>query len=402
LAQDLWLKSLDTAVSVFVACSKRTSCVAHVARAGDSLPGPEASSMPITSEDWDLVALAFSRTASEASQHVSSSTLEESRTSSEHLHVRTQRKPKSQPLPWRPGANLPQRSQVHSMSRPVQHVQRSQAVGVVHPTGRQRKLQDEYNFIARGHKRSSGIVRQAEHDKTNRRVTVKSCGMLTQDADQSRVISAAMEAHGQLDHEHIVKVEDIYVDVTSSCMHFVMEHLAGGDLCDALSQCKRFSEKNAKVVVLQLLNAVEHMHQHQVVHRDIKLESIMFVEAGGNKVKLIDFGLAAEWDGRSEMSQRCGTAEFSSPEMMRGKYTEKTDMWSVGVVAYMLLTGERLYRGSDWDIHAQAKTGSPLLHEKLYECSAAASDFVSSLLVRNPAQRLSVRAALRHAWLVWG
>mmetsp|Transcript_65853 Transcript_65853/g.169468 ORF Transcript_65853/g.169468 Transcript_65853/m.169468 type:complete len:180 (-) Transcript_65853:250-789(-) len=177
-----------------------------------------------------------------------------------------------------------------------------------------------------------------------------------------------------------------------------MELLEGGDLCAALAQRGKFSEEDVKVVLRQVLMALDYMHQNNIVHRDIKLESIMLVEVGGTGVKLIDFGLAAEWDGLSKMSLRCGSPEFSAPEMMRGAYTEKADMWSIGVVAYMLLTGEPLYSGSDWEIQAHAKAGRPRLCEQLYKCSAEAQDFVHSLLEHNPVLRLSAEEALSHPW----
>jgi len=260
-----------------------------------------------------------------------------------------------------------------------------------------RKLWDDYNFLSKSRRNGrSGDVRQAEHNDTGCRVTVKSCGARTADADLRHIIAAAMEAHGRLDHKHVVKLVGVYTGPFA--IHMVMERLEGGDLCSALAQRGRFSEEDAKVVVRQVLLAVDHMHQHNVVHRDIKLESIMFAEADGSTATLIDFALATQWDGRTEMKLECGSTAFSSPEMLRGAYTEKTDMWSVGVVAYMLLTGEPLFRGSEWEIRTQAKAGRALLCKQLYACSIPAQEFVASLLMHNPEQRLSAEEALHHPW----
>jgi len=302
------------------------------------------------------------------------------------------------------------RSRVHSLDMPRWHASVSvdlPDMELAHAkfdgaltASRRRRLRiigNDYNFLSHGGSRGqSGFVRQAKHEKGGHHVTVKSFSALSTCSDVRNILLAGVEAHRQLDHEHVAKVEDIYV--TSCAIHVVMELLEGGDLCTALAQRGQFSEEDAKIVLRQVLEAVDHMHQQNIAHRSIKLESIMFAKVGGTNVKLVDFGLATEWDGITKMSVRCGTPDFSSPDMMRGAYTEKADMWSIGVVAYMLLTGEPLYRGSDWDIHTQAKAGKSWLCKQLFECSAAAQDLVNSLLAHNPVLRLSAEEALSHPW----
>mmetsp|Transcript_96461 Transcript_96461/g.249444 ORF Transcript_96461/g.249444 Transcript_96461/m.249444 type:complete len:180 (-) Transcript_96461:505-1044(-) len=178
-----------------------------------------------------------------------------------------------------------------------------------------------------------------------------------------------------------------------------MEFLGGGSLRDALAKRRRFDEEESKAVLRQLLEAVDYMHKLNIVHRDIKPESIMF-ETHGNTIKLIDLGFATKWDGITRMSLQCGTVDFSAPELLSGgPYTEKVDMWSVGVLAHLLLTGELLQTCTEWDVCALATAGKPVLSDKLWECSKQAQDFVRSLLIRDPVPRLSAEAALSHPWL---
>jgi len=257
-----------------------------------------------------------------------------------------------------------------------------------------RLLWDDYDLVSKAQGSNvSGNIRQAKHGQTGRQVTMK----ISACPDARKVALSALQVHRDLDHEHIVRLEDVYVSICA--IHMIMEHLEGGNLSTALAKRGRFSEDDAKVVLRQLLQAVDYLHQRSIVHRDIKLESIMFARVGGTNIKLIDFGLATEWDGITEMSPVAGMVDFSSPEMWRGMYTEKVDLWSIGVVAYMLLTGQPLYQGSDWEICTQAKAGRPLWCERLHTCSAAARDFVASLLEREPEQRISAGKALCHPWL---
>jgi len=247
-----------------------------------------------------------------------------------------------------------------------------------------RQLASDYTVLPKpiGHG-ASGIVFRATHKKTHRVVAVKSCSLVANASPTAHEqLLTSMEVHSSLDHKHIIKLEDTYM--SSTRVHMVMEFLGGGSLGEALAKRGRFNEEDTKAVLRQVLEAVDYMHKLNIAHRDIKLENIMF-ETHSNMIKLIDLGFATEWDGISKMSIQCGTVGFSAPELLRGAYTDKVDMWSVGVVTYMLLTGEA--------------TEMYVLSERLLECSREARDFVRSLLVRDPAWRLSAAGALSHPWL---
>lgn len=141
-----------------------------------------------------------------------------------------------------------------------------------------------------------------------------------------------------LDHPNIVKAFEIYGSKRN--IYIVMEFCAGGDLYSRLP----YTEKESAKIIGKLLSAVAFMHEKGVVHRDLKFENIMFEsKAEDAEIKVLDFGLSKKFkDGKlGGMSEGVGTIYTMAPEVMRGVYTSQADLWSVGVLAYMLLCNNR-------------------------------------------------------------
>jgi serine/threonine protein kinase len=133
------------------------------------------------------------------------------------------------------------------------------------------------------------------------------------------------------------------------------------------------------------------MHRQGLVHRDIKLENIVYESNDRDRVKLIDFGLCTAWEPKDgPMSRFCGTVSYLAPEVQKGSYTSKVDLWCVGAATYTLLTGELLCRNSSW---------GPIFSKRFGNLSAEAKNFITGLLVVDPKARMSASAALRHRWM---
>jgi len=126
-----------------------------------------------------------------------------------------------------------------------------------------------------------------------------------------------------LDHPHVVRLENVYE--SDEELHLVMEYMSGGELWTRLnSQAnKQYSEQVAADTTRQMLLAVAYLHSHQVVHRDLKLENFLYEKEDSDHVKLIDFGFARFWDGRTMMHYFCGTPSYIAPEVVERSYTEK-------------------------------------------------------------------------------
>jgi serine/threonine protein kinase len=121
-----------------------------------------------------------------------------------------------------------------------------------------------------------------------------------------------------------------------------MEFLSGGELFDAICQQEYYMEGDARRVMHSLLTAVEYLHQHGVMHRDLKPENLILINnSRDTDIKIIDFGLATTFGGiQPKPTSLCGTPGYVAPEMLKmSPYGPEVDMWSVGVIMYVLLSG---------------------------------------------------------------
>lgn len=202
-----------------------------------------------------------------------------------------------------------------------------------------------------------------------------------------------------LDHPNIVKYYETYED--DHYINLVMEYIPADDLFKVISMRKhnRFSEKDAVDIIKCMFKALLFIHNKQIVHRDIKPENILFSVSGDyHSLKLIDFGLSAS--GKSKSKQRVGSPYYMAPEIINGSYTYKTDIWSVGVILYVLITGVHPFDGV-----SQQQVFDKILFEKYDEatlnskkCSSEVKDLIDKLLIKDESMRWSIDEALEHPW----
>lgn len=234
----------------------------------------------------------------------------------------------------------------------------------------------------------------------SRTVAVKGLRLRGQPRCRQAAIRVEAELHLSLDHGHIVRLEQVYE--TDEALFLAMEALEGGELYDRLVSREDgcYGELEAAGALRQILSAAAYLHGRGIVHRDLKLDNFVYSSNDSDRLKLIDFGLATRWDGRTEMNYACGTLFYMAPEVMACAYSDKADVWSIGVIAYMLLCGCMPWSGTDAEIKAMIRAGTPLLSTpEFQQLSNEAQDFVRSLLVWNPDLRLSAAAALKHPWI---
>jgi len=203
----------------------------------------------------------------------------------------------------------------------------------------------------------------------------------------------------KMDHPNIVKYYETYED--EFYINIVMEYLQGEDLFKLISTKKNdnFTEKDIAEIISCLLKALAYIHNQGIVHRDIKPENILFSKNGNYEtLKLIDFGLSTGL--KSESKYRVGSPYYMSPEIIDGNFSCKSDIWSVGVILYVMLTGHFPFNGkNNKEVFDQIKLKTyNFKHLNRSKCSDLAKDLVSKLLNKNEVKRLNVDEALNHPW----
>jgi len=207
---------------------------------------------------------------------------------------------------------------------------------------------------------------------------------------------------------HIVTLLEAFEDRHK--VHLVMELCEGGELFDRILARKHYSEKAASMVVKTILEVVQFCHQNHIAHRDLKPENFLFVdskfiEEGGN-VKSIDFGFSTTFKPDQPLTEILGSSYYVAPEVLKGKYNEKCDIWSCGVITYILLTGQP----PPWHCtmtkinrHISAVRGGPpdnfATDPSLRKISAQAKEFMAQMIEVDFTKRNSAAQMLQHPWV---
>uniref|UniRef100_A0A0D6R0J1 Protein kinase domain-containing protein n=1 Tax=Araucaria cunninghamii TaxID=56994 RepID=A0A0D6R0J1_ARACU len=198
-------------------------------------------------------------------------------------------------------------------------------------------------------------------------------------------------------HRGIVEIRDVYED--EECVRLVMELCSGGDLFDRIVEKQRFGEKEAAGVMRGLMEAVAFCHRKGVAHRDLKPDNVLFAD---NIVKLADFGQASSFSPGEGMSGIVGTPYYVAPEVLEGKeYDQKVDVWSAGVILYLMLSGFPPFNG-DAPHQIFEAVLSCRLHfprDPWQGISHSAKDLIRRMLCRDAYRRYSADQVLGHPWM---
>ena len=207
-----------------------------------------------------------------------------------------------------------------------------------------------------------------------------------------------------LDHPNIMKIYEYFN--TEKCLYIITELLTGGELFDRISSSNHLSEKVSKYIMKQLLSAVDFCHENGIIHRDLKPENILIEskEDARNEfftIKLIDFGTSDKLSKGKMCKVQIGTPFYIAPEVLSNSYNEKCDLWSCGVILYIMLCGDPPFYGdTDDEIYASVKRGIVEYSEEEWDqVSKEAKDLINKLLVKNISKRLSAKEALQHEWI---
>uniref|UniRef100_A0A672FYN7 Myosin light chain kinase, smooth muscle-like n=1 Tax=Salarias fasciatus TaxID=181472 RepID=A0A672FYN7_SALFA len=211
-----------------------------------------------------------------------------------------------------------------------------------------------------------------------------------------------IELMNKLHHPKIVQCVAAYD--TRPELVMVMEYIAGGELFERIVDDNfEHTEPTSARYMQQILEGMQYVHKQNIVHLDLKPENIVCVDTTGTRIKIIDFGLASELEEGEPLMVMHGTPEFVAPEVINYEPVGlETDMWSIGVICFILLSGESPFQGnSDAETFALVTAARYEFDQESFEdISDQAKDFISSLLKKDPRGRLSCPEALSHPWMV--
>ena len=204
----------------------------------------------------------------------------------------------------------------------------------------------------------------------------------------------------KLVHPNIMQIFEFYEDKKN--FFIITEFCEGGELFDKIVEKGSFSESEAAWIMKQLLSAVNYIHSNHIVHRDLKPENILLDTKKQNIIKIIDWGTARFFDKSKKMNRISGTPYYIAPEVLAEKYDEKCDVWSCGVILYIMLCGYPPFNAeSDEQILERIKKGKFTFPPEEWDTvSPLAKDLVTRMLTFEPSKRLSAAEALEHKWLI--
>lgn len=245
------------------------------------------------------------------------------------------------------------------------------------------------------------VVKECSHRQTRKHVAVKVVTKAKLSREDDLALKDEISILKSLDHNHIIKLNDVFYE--PSHYYLVTELMNGGELFDRIVAKAYYNEKEARDVCKILFEALNYCHQKGIAHRDLKPENLLLVSKSNDReIKIADFGFAKKAPTSECLLTQCGTPGYVAPEILYGvPYGTKADMWSLGVITYILLGGYPPFiEQNQRELFKKIKKGQYEFHVEYWgDVSTDAKDLISSLLTTEPRRRLSAVEALNNPWI---
>ncbi|XP_070599035.1 calcium/calmodulin-dependent protein kinase type IV isoform X1 [Erythrolamprus reginae] len=259
-------------------------------------------------------------------------------------------------------------------------------------------LADYYDLESELGRGATSVVYSCRQKGTQKPFAVK---ILKKTVDK-KIVRTEIGVLLRLSHPNIIKLKEIFETPTE--ISLVLELVTGGELFDRIVEKGYYSERDAADAVKQILEAVAYLHANGIVHRDLKPENLLYATpAPDAPLKIADFGLSKIVADHVTMKTVCGTPGYCAPEILRGcAYGSEVDMWSIGIITYILLCGfEPFYdeRGDQYMFKRILNCEYDFVSPWWDDVSLNAKDLVRKLIVLDPKKRLTTFQALQHPWV---
>lgn len=277
---------------------------------------------------------------------------------------------------------------------------------IIKPTG---PVENDYKFIAKLGSGQYGTVHSAVHRGTGKTWAVKTINKQRFRHDreyQFQAMRNEIAITRSIQHPNIITLHDVYEDENQ--VHLIMELCQGGELFDRIKSKTKYSEQEAQVVLRQIASALQCLHKNKIAHCDLKPDNFLFeTHEDASHIKVIDFGMARALRRREYLQHLRGTPYYIAPEVLDGQYSEHCDMWSFGVVMFVMLFGYPPFHGNnDNEIFAairngfdpRTKPGWGAWFPDQLPVSQGAKDLLERLLCKDPVARLTAEEVLEHPW----
>jgi len=244
------------------------------------------------------------------------------------------------------------------------------------------------------------IVHKVQHKESKKVYAAKMICKKNVTSDTER-LAIELEVLQRVNHPNIIHLEEVFE--TEDMLYIVTEIVTGGELFDRIVSRGSYTESDAANLVRKVIEALAYLHDLGIVHRDLKPENLLLKSQDNDiDVKIADFGLSKIIGAAAMTQTACGTPGYVAPEILKGSgYGKEVDMWSVGVITYILLCGFPPFYNENVAELFESIINADFDYPSDYwdHISDDAIDFIDNLLVADPAKRMTATSALQHSWL---
>ncbi|XP_066503967.1 serine/threonine-protein kinase 33 isoform X2 [Hoplias malabaricus] len=270
-------------------------------------------------------------------------------------------------------------------------------------------IQQIYSFGRKLGQGSFGVVCEATHIETQKKWAIKKVNKEKAGSSGVKQLEREVSILKRVNHAHIIHLEEVFE--TPKKMYLVTELCEGGELKRLLQKKKHLSEEETRHIISSLAEATVYLHKKDIVHRDLKLENILVKsyhhgdDNGTVNIKVTDFGLSVQKGGvgsENMLQATCGTPIYMAPEVINGHaYSQQCDVWSIGVIMYLLLCGEPPFMsGTEERLFELIKKGELSFSGPVWDTiSDAAKKVLRCLLKVDPAHRITASELLDNPWI---